>query len=182
MSDQGTQGLLSPFLRRRRIAAARPWLRGRVFDFGCGSGALAALVRSEDYCGYDIDAVSLAAARNAYPRHRFVEAAPATGEWDTVVSLAVIEHSKDPDAFLRGLVALARPGGRIVLTTPHPAYESIHDLGARLGVFSHDASEEHEALLDREALHGLARRQGLAIVLYRRFLFGANQLLVLERR
>jgi SAM-dependent methyltransferase len=181
VSDQGAQGLLSPFLRRQRLAAVRPWLRGTVFDFGCGSGALAELLGPENYCGYDIDTSSLAKARALHPRHRFVDAVPAQAVFDTVVSLAVIEHCKDPAAFLRDLVTLARPGGSVVLTTPHPAFEFIHDLGARAGMFSHDASEEHEVLLDREALHGLAAAQSLPVLAYRRFLFGANQLFVLRR-
>jgi 2-polyprenyl-3-methyl-5-hydroxy-6-metoxy-1,4-benzoquinol methylase len=181
MSDQATQGVLSPYLRHQRTRAVRPWLVGSVFDFGCGSGALADLVPAADYSGYDIDAQSLASARALHPQHRFFDAPPRTGAFDTVVSHAVIEHCSDPSAFLGQLVALARPGGRIALTTPHPAFEFAHDLGSRLGIFSHDASEEHEALLDRDALCGLARDQQLEVVRYRRFLFGANQLIVLQR-
>lgn len=181
MSDQGNQGLLSPFLRRQRLAAARPWLRGKVFDFGCGSGALAEVVGADDYCGFDIDASSLAKARALHPGHRFVDAVLPGAAFDTVASLAVIEHCKDPGALLRDLVALARPGGSVVLTTPHPAFEFIHDFGARVGMFSHDASEEHEVLLDRRALHDLAAAQSLPVLAYRRFLFGANQLFVLRR-
>lgn len=181
MSDQGAQGLFSPFLRRQRMAAVRPWLQGSIFDFGCGSGALARYVDAAEYCGYDIDATSLVRARSLHPRHRFVEAPPDVDRFDTVVSLAVIEHYDDPAAFLARLVALARPGGRIALTTPHPAYEFIHDAGARIGLFSRDASEEHEALLDKKALHALAATQGLRVLQYRRFLFGANQLIVLRR-
>lgn len=180
MSDQGTQGLLSPWLRRRRMNAVRPWLAGSVFDFGCGSGALAEFVPAADYSGYDIDAQSLAQARVLHPHHRFFDV-PTQIPADTVVSLAVIEHCKDAGGFLRRLAALAKPGGRIALTTPHPAFEFVHDLGSRIGIFSHDASEEHEVLLDRNALSDLARAERLEIVHYRRFLFGANQLIVLRR-
>jgi len=181
MADQGAQGFFSPFLRRRRIAAARPWLQGRVFDFGCGSGALATAIPSSDYAGYDADPAVIEKARLAHPRHRFLATAPDQGDWDTVACLAVIEHCADPAAFLARLAALVRQGGRIVLTTPHPAFEIVHDVGARLGLFSHDASEEHESLLDRPALEALAQATGLEIERYRRFLGGANQLLVLRR-
>jgi hypothetical protein len=34
MADQGSEGLLSPFLRRKRILAVKPYLRGRVLDVG----------------------------------------------------------------------------------------------------------------------------------------------------
>lgn len=181
MSDQGTQGLLSPFLRRQRINAARPWLAGSVLDFGCGSGALAEFVPAADYTGFDIDPQSLANAGALFPAHHFLHELPQTDKFDTVVSLAVIEHCKDTNGFLRQLLGFTRAGGRIVLTTPHPAFEFAHDFGSRIGVFSHAASEEHEAMLDRKALYALAANQRLEVVNYRRFLFGANQLIVMQQ-
>ncbi|HEU4663604.1 MAG TPA: methyltransferase domain-containing protein [Dokdonella sp.] len=181
MSDQGTQGLLSPFLRRRRVHAVEPWLCGRVLDYGCGSGALAAHVAAADYVGFDVDGEALAIARRLHPDHRFLAAVPERERFDTVACLAVIEHVAQPEAFLRELAGMVRPGGCVVLTTPHPSYEFIHDLGARLGVFSRDASEEHETLLDGAALRSLAQQQRLEVVAYRRFLCGANQLFVARR-
>ena len=44
MIDQGTERLLSPFLRRQRFKVARPYRSGRILDVGCGSVALVALV------------------------------------------------------------------------------------------------------------------------------------------
>ena len=62
MADQGNEGLLSPWLWRKRVAAAFPHLRGKVLDIGCGSGALAEHVTAESYTGVDIDRDSLAIA------------------------------------------------------------------------------------------------------------------------
>ena len=160
---------------------ASPWLSGRVLDYGCGSGALADVVNADCYVGYDIDAASIDEARRLHPRHEFTLTAPQEGSFDTVASLAVIEHMAQPDAFVRGLAELCKPGGRIVLTTPNPLLDPAHHLGAKFGLFSHDASEEHVSLLDRKALAGLATSAGLGVVRYARFLLGANQLLVLQK-
>ena len=104
MVDQAAEGLLSPFLRRQRFKAVRPYLRGRVLDVGCGTGALAAFVSPDCYLGVEIDYDSLAKARAAYPRHRFESALPNSGErFDTVIALAVIEHVLDPAGFFREL-------------------------------------------------------------------------------
>ena len=182
MADQASEGLLSPFLRRRRIAAVRPLLRGRVLDIGCGSGALAQYVEPENYLGVERDTDSLAVAKRDYPQHRFIP--ELTGEdaarFDTVVTLAVIEHVPDPVAFLVELAGRLSPddAARILCTTPHPSLDGVYDIGARIGLFSHHAHEEHEELFDRKKLADVGHQAGLDLVSYRRFLFGANQLAV----
>jgi 2-polyprenyl-3-methyl-5-hydroxy-6-metoxy-1,4-benzoquinol methylase len=181
VADQANQGLFSPWLQKRRLAMASPWLSGRVLDYGCGSGALASMVDADRYVGYDIDATSIDHARRLHPRHVFTQDAPMAESFDTVASLAVIEHMKQPDTFVRQLAGLCKQGGRIVLTTPNPMLDPVHHFGAKLGLFSHDASEEHVSLLDRKALADLATSTGLGIVRYARFLLGANQLLVLQK-
>jgi len=181
MADQGAEGLFSAFLRRRRVEAAVPHLRGRVLDYGCASGVLADFVDPSDYLGVDIDPEVVELARRRHPRHAFdLAGEPICGRFDTIVSLAVIEHVENPAGFLAGAAALLAPGGSIVLTTPHPRFRGVHDLGARLGLFSRAASEEHQKLLDGRAMRRLAFACGLDITGYRRFLFGANQLFVLR--
>ncbi|AUB80751.1 class I SAM-dependent methyltransferase [Candidatus Thiodictyon syntrophicum] len=184
MADQGAEGLLSPFLRNRRIAAARPYLEGRVLDFGCGAGALAAWIAPSRYVGIDIDAESLQRARAEFPQHRFLAALPEPAErFDSVITLAVIEHVRDPVALLRLLSGhlTETQTARLVLTTPHPSVDWVHHVGATVGLFSRHASEEHEGLLDRAALTQAGVKAGLTLVCYRRFLFGANQLAVFQR-
>ncbi len=181
MADQGTQGLLSPFLRRQRFRAARPFLKGSVLDFGCGSGALAEFVPFRGYLGYDVDQSSLSLARRSHPQHRFTDELPRDERFDTVVALAVIEHVKDPAAFLTTLAACLRPAGSIVCTTPHPLGKHVHKVGAGLGIFSRDASEEHEDLLGRASLAKAAALSGLSLATYSRFLVGLNQLAVFVR-
>ena len=185
MADQGSEGLLSPFLRKERLRAARPYLLGRILDVGCGSGALASLVDCGSYLGVDSDKVSLDKAAQEHPRHKFTSTLPPeTENFDTIVALAVIGHVEKPAYFLAELARRleATPGSRIVVTTPHPAAEWIHDAGAHVGLFSRHANEEHEQLLDRELLTNAGIAAGLQLIKYRRFLLGANQLAVYARR
>lgn len=160
---------------------ASPWLSGRVLDYGCGSGALADVVDADRYVGYDIDTMSINQARQLHPAHQFTLDKPREESFDTVASLAVIEHMRQPDVFVRRLAGLCKHSGHIVLTTPNPLLDPAHHLGAKLGLFSHDASEEHVSLLDRKALAELANSTGLSVICYARFLLGANQLLVLQK-
>ena len=184
MADQGSEGLFSPFLRRQRLRAARPYLLGRILDVGCGSGALAGLVPWDRYLGVDSDRESLAKAAREHPRHAFASTLPSEPEsFDTVVALAVIEHVDSPARFLASLARRLRtdPASRIVITTPHPAAEWIHDAGAHIGFFSKHANEEHQQLLDSEMLSDIGTDAGLRVIEYRRFLLGANQLAVYGR-
>ena len=184
MADQASEGLLSPWLRNQRIKATLPYLKGRILDFGCGSGAVADMVEAKSYFGVEIDDVSIELARLKYPDHQFDRKLPASDyKFKTIIALAVIEHVKSPSKFLESLsVHLdTSPSSSIVLTTPHPDYEWIHDVGCKLGLFSKHASEEHEELLDRSMLEIVGKKNGLNLICYRRFLFGANQLAVFQR-
>ncbi len=179
MADHGAQGLLSPLLRARRIRAARPLLRGRVLDFGCGTGALAEWIEPATSSGAGQDAKPVEEARRPHPRHGLGAAAAGQGLFDTIAALAAIEHLPEPQAWLRQMRALLAPRGCLVLATPHPAFRLIHDAVARAGLFSRDAAELHNCFFDRAALKRLAASSGFQLVRYRRFLLGANQLAVL---
>lgn len=184
MADQSNEGLLSPFLRKQRLEAARPHIKGRVLDVGCGSGAVADLVAADRYVGVDVDELSLDNARKFHPQHIFQSCLPPPESgFDTIVSLAVIEHIKEPVGYLHSLAdrLATESTSCIVLTTPHPAIDWVHTAGAYLGLFSRHAQEEHDDLFNKSQLEGLARKCGLSLVIYRRFLFGANQLAVFQK-
>ena len=185
MADQLT-GLLSPFLRSRRIAAVEPFLgQGRLLDIGCGTGMLARHVESTRYLGVDSDGESIAMAKRLFPAHRFLTTAEFAqsqneNEFDRIVGLAVIEHVDDPQKWLAWVRTLLKSGGQVVLTTPHPSVRGFHELGARVGLFSREGAMEHRELINRGRMIQLAETSGFRIRHFRRFLSGCNQLFVLE--
>ncbi|HYS95101.1 MAG TPA: class I SAM-dependent methyltransferase [Chthoniobacterales bacterium] len=185
MADQLT-GLLSPFLRSRRIAAVEPFLgKGRLLDIGCGTGTLANHVNSTRYLGVDQDEESIAIAKNLFPTHRFLTLAefaqsPNQNEFERIVGLAVIEHVEDPQRWLAWLRTLLKPGGQVVLTTPHPSVRQLHEFGGLIGLFSREGAMEHRDLINRHRMIQLAETSGFRVRHFRRFLSGCNQLFVLE--
>ena len=96
--------------------------------------------------------------------------------------LALLEHLASPVRALVRARSLLAPGGRIVVTTPHPAGRLPLDWGARFGLLSPHAHDEHEDLMSRAALEGLGLEAGLRVSDYKRFLFGMNQLVVFAER
>ena len=186
MGDQ-INGKLSPYLREQRFRAAEPFLSGgRVLDMGCGIGLLTRYVPADRYLGVDLDQGSIDQARARNPGYRFMTLDefsrhdPAE-RFDSIVGLAVIEHVPDPKAWLEEMKRRLAPGGRMVLTTPHPRLEWAHTVGARLGLFSRAASEEHNVLIDHKLMNRFAGDTGLKVARFKRFLYGANQLFILQQ-
>lgn len=179
MPDQAN-GLLSSWLRKKRFEAVRPYLHGKILDVGCGVGALSELVPPDSYFGVDIDEESLQIARKKYTRYRFEKDYPENLQFDTIVLIAIIEHIKTKHDFLKHLLSMLTKNGRIVITTPHPSTEIVYSLGSKIGLFSPEANEEHDQLIDCNSLKKIITQTGIIISEYKRFLFGANQLFILE--
>src|SRR3546814_6655170 len=107
------------------------------------------------YLGVEIDPESLREAQKTYPNHSFQDTLPNDVEkFDTIISLAVIEHVSDPSVFLATLrkYLSGAPSARIIITTPHPRVDWVHHLGAKFGLFSQHADEEYEELLAEQKL------------------------------
>lgn len=183
---QESEGLLSGWLSRQRyraVAAAVP-VGASVLDLGCGQGELVRWLPAN--CRYyGIDAVAL------WPRQwssccpadlaaPLPAALPATVE--VVTALAVIEHLAQPARIFAIASQRLVKGGLLILTTPHPAVRPWHDWGAQLGLFSREASQEHQTFFDLAAVAELSRSFPLRLVTGRRFLWGANQLAIFRRQ
>ncbi|MEO8585185.1 MAG: methyltransferase [Acidobacteriota bacterium] len=184
-------GRLTKRVTAARLAAALPHVRvtARLLDVGCGLTDLPG--RFPSYIGCDRDPDVLAAQRERFPNRDFFEwdigrgAAPAALEakapFEEILLLAVLEHVSEPGRVLARLSSLLMPSGRIVATTPHPFGRIPLEVGAAVGLLSAHAHDEHEALLDRAALDEAGRSAGVSLTVYRRFLFGMNQLVVFSR-
>jgi 2-polyprenyl-3-methyl-5-hydroxy-6-metoxy-1,4-benzoquinol methylase len=178
MADQ-ISGILSPWLRQRRLRMALPHVKGYCLDMGCGVGVASLHFSPTAYLGVDIDEESIRLARLCYPSHRFLTAVPEPERFDSILLLAVIEHLANPQHFLTDLRSVLVPGGRIVITTPHPAAKWIHEAGARLGLFSQHAAEQHQDFIDKRTMLRMADTAGLRVLHAASFLLGVNQLFVL---
>ena len=111
-----------------------------VLDLGCGTGELLASVAARQWqrTGLDMSPLGIAAARQAHPDIKFVEA-DATGDlttviemgtFDVVVSTETLEHVTLPRKFLANAFDALKPGGRLVLSVPYNGY--LKHLGVAL--------------------------------------------------
>ena len=129
------------------LATARAMnLRGRVLEFGAGTGTLIGKLLAEDF-GFALTGADLLSRPAAIPAEiDWIQAdlnAPLPcpdASFDAIISTEVIEHLENPRAAFREFSRLVRRGGRLLLTTPNQ--ESIRSL-ASLIVRGH-----HVAFLD----------------------------------
>ncbi len=181
--SQEAEGRLSPFLAEQRYKHAAKFIEqdDTVLDLGCGSGLLRNYIpETVRYYGLDSEK-----QWTGDPEYLFkVEVGGELPKelkkvkFSVVTALALIEHLSRPSELFSDVDKVLPSGGRFILTTPHPRGETVHALGAKLGIFSGHANEEHEELLGKERLQALAEQQGFKMTEYHQFLGGMNQVVV----
>ena len=75
---------------------------------------------------------------------------------------------------------LLAKNGKFIGTTPHPRGRSIHQFVSSMYFCSRHGAEEHEQFLGREEIENIAVNSGGAISFCHQFLFGLNQIFVIE--
>jgi 2-polyprenyl-3-methyl-5-hydroxy-6-metoxy-1,4-benzoquinol methylase len=151
----------------------------RVLDVGCGAGSLAywAAGRGARVVGIDYSAASVAVAARlgwrlgacapAYLVASALALPVADDRFDTVVSVDVLDVLPAPAhaAFVRGLVAAVRPGGRVLLYTPNGVRERlgrrIRPLRRLAGRWRHGESALHIGLATPGGVRGVLGRLGV---------------------
>jgi SAM-dependent methyltransferase len=97
-----------------------------IFDYGCGPGFLLKEIQQTyklsgaNLGGSDLSVVGVEAARAAIPEGTFLvgEYPTLSRPIDIAISTEVIEHTSEYRKILAWMVANARPGGTIIITTP----------------------------------------------------------------
>jgi SAM-dependent methyltransferase len=127
--DETERGVVALHLRRYEFALTYCADR-EVLDAGCGVGYGSALLaeHARSVVGVDRSAEAIEYARGRYAQSNLefrtadlLELDEAAESFDTVTSFEVLEHVRDQERFLAGLARVLRPGGVLVLSTPHVA-------------------------------------------------------------
>ena len=113
-----------------------------ILDVGCGDGTKLSLLgnKKTKRTGIDVSREAIKIAGKKYPGGNFSVSAGeklsfTDNSFSVVVSTFVLEHVKDPGAFIREIVRVCRPGGKILLLAPNygaPNRSSPNFKGSRI--------------------------------------------------
>ena len=122
---------LLPFLLQILDRLNLPLEQRRLFDLGCGSGAVCDFLyrqRGMKTVGVDHSESGIQAAKSAFPNLAFYKAsayddlASQFGRFPVVLSLEVVEHLYYPRQFARSVFSLLEEGGTAIISTPYHGY------------------------------------------------------------
>jgi 2-polyprenyl-3-methyl-5-hydroxy-6-metoxy-1,4-benzoquinol methylase len=173
------------WLSTRQIDRQVGGLRGkRLADIGCGHNAW--FVRSvvdEVERAMVVD-ITIAEDLKAHPKLTtregmlpdVLEGVPS-GSFDVVVCNNTLEHLWDPEAVVRRIRAMLRPGGTCFLNVPSWSGKRVLEAAAfRFGLTVREEIDDHKAYYDRRELWKLVVRSGFkpSHVACRSHKFGLN--------
>jgi SAM-dependent methyltransferase len=135
----------------------------RVLDVGCGPGWLAGQLKER---GHDVTGIDLVEHPDVAERtDRFVcadleEPVPESvgGGYDVIITADVLEHVRDPERLLRGLLERLKPGGVVLASVPNISHWYSRGR-VTLGLFNYD----QRGILDRTHLRFFTRRSFLKL-------------------
>ena len=131
----------------------------RVLDVGCSSGYLARplVARGCIVVGLELDPAAAAEARDVCEEVLIgdvetMELPFEPGSFDVVLCGDLVEHLRDPEAFLARVRPFLKADGRLVLTTPNVANWAM-----RLGLLAGRWTYTERGILDRTHTHLFTR-------------------------
>lgn len=131
LSHSGWSRVLYPLARMldSRLSRAILWLpavpRGKLLDFGCGSGTFLACMAELGWqaSGVDFDPDAVRVVREFHQLPAYTLGQDDAGLWtqsfDAVTMVHVLEHLAEPLPLLQRLLAALNEGGRLILVTPN---------------------------------------------------------------
>lgn len=173
MAQDSAKRVLDPSRREyfwsQRVEPIRRRLRpgARVFDAGCGVGAFVRAMREEgfDCAGSDVSSASIAAGRTVLglpPGALFrghVDEIPGSG-YDLISGWTIIEHLREPEAFVRRVARKLAPRGYLIVE--FPTVDSL--MFERLGKdFYWVMPPYHLHLFSLKGMRALLKRQGFTV-------------------
>lgn len=145
--------------RQEFVDAARRVQPGdRVLDVGCGFGSFRHSVPHASYTGLDPNFAGHARTGDVRNETLGEHLKSHADSYDVVCAFQVIEHVHSPAPLFADMVRAARPGGLVIVSTPH-----VPSAMLRIPNFLVNAPPHHLTWWTKESLRALAERGGARV-------------------
>lgn len=156
LKDNKADPLLRAMYRNllSRLSAAGVSAEHSLLDYGCGSGMFLSYLRERGF--------THAAGYDEYSED-YADPSALARSYDCVMSQDVIEHVPEPQALVRRMHELCKPGGVIVVGTPNAEAIDLQEPETRVHTLH---QPYHRHILSKRALHALGRDLGWELIRY----------------
>lgn len=101
---------------------------------------------------------------------------------DVVFMLAVLEHLDDPYMLLKEIYRILKTDGILCLTTPTPLAKPVLECMANMHMINMEEIREHKHYYTDKEMQVLMKECGFFHYRYRRFCFGMNSLVIVQKK
>jgi 2-polyprenyl-3-methyl-5-hydroxy-6-metoxy-1,4-benzoquinol methylase len=150
-------------------------------DLGCGDGSFLRYIKGKVTSAYGVDMnidYALGSGGLIFQCGDLNQEIPLKAESvDVVTALAIIEHLKKPEKFMKEIRRILKPGGCCILTTPSPRAKPLLEfLASKLKIISEKDIRHHKTYFTKSQLHDIfAEFHSMKVS---SFQFGLNTLVV----
>lgn len=172
--------LLDRIIRDLRLKEIKPYLTAGsvICDLGCGDGSVLRHLSTKIQYGYGIDKkISDQKEGNlSFIRGDITKPLPFDdGIFDSIISLAVLEHLEFPDFVFQEARRKLKEGGIFILTTPAPLSKILLEfLAFKLKIISSEEIKEHKHYYSKQELCTLLEKHGFNVLKLKSFCLGFN--------
>lgn len=154
----------------------KPFVKGKVLDFGCGKGDFAHMVSK--YCdsiyGIDCSNTAIDKAKKAYPEINFQILAEegrvpyADGFFDAIFMVDVLEHILDTETLFEEASRVLKPGGHLLIATSQLTRLKLFIIALiSLDKYFYPTSP-HIRYFTRNSLANLLKQKGFGVIRYKK--------------
>jgi len=178
----GSRGILSTYLRKKRIEIALKFVKGtKLLDVGCNEQFLKSFLDNKiDYTGIDMHTPEYIRPQFKYFQTDIEDNLDFLEKYDCATMLAVIEHLKKPGKALQNIHSVLNPGGRLIITTPTKKGDKFHKGFSKIKFTSSAAVESHEKIYTQKELREILENNGFKVIHSSKFFMNLNQVIIGE--
>lgn len=157
-----------------------------ILELGCGFWARNLFQLSKEFPDVHFTGIDVSVSLEETPSVKLIaadlESWRPNRTYSAVLSLAVLEHLRDPRRHFDLIAEVLQPGGLCGLTSPTPPSHGVLSLLAKLGIFDAEEIKDHKSYYTQGGISALAESAGLVIDEYVPMSFGFNQWALLRKR